>query len=36
MLRITLKILTHNISFVLNAIAGNTIHISQIKHLAFG
>nr|WP_181246077.1 MULTISPECIES: IS982 family transposase [Clostridium] len=36
MLRITLKILTRNISFVLNAITGNTIHIAQIKHLAFG
>ncbi|NRT35268.1 hypothetical protein BJV38_002146 [Clostridium beijerinckii] len=36
MLRITLKILTHNLSFVLNTITGNTIHIAQIKHLAFG
>ncbi len=36
MLRIKLKILIHNISFVLNAITGNTIHIAQIKHLAFG
>lgn len=31
MLRITLKILVHNLSFVLNTIIGNTIHIAQIK-----
>ena len=36
MLRITLKILAHNLSFVLNTITGNTIHVGQIKHLVFG
>lgn len=36
MLRITLKILAHNLSFVLNTITGNTIHVGQIKQLIFG
>ena len=36
MLRITLKILAHNLSFVLNTITGNTIHVAQIKQLIFG
>lgn len=34
MLRINMKILAHNISFVLNIITENTIHIACIKHLA--
>ena len=36
MLRITLKILAHNLSFLLNTIIGNTIHVAQIKQLIFG
>ena len=36
MLRITLKILAHNLSFVLNIITGNIIHVAQIKQLIFG
>ena len=36
MLRITLKILAHNLSFLLNIITGNTMHVAQIKQLIFG
>lgn len=36
MLRITLKILAHNLSFLLNTITGNTMHVAQIKQLIFG
>lgn len=35
MLRITLKILAHNLSFVLNTITGNIINVGQIEHLIF-
>ena len=35
MLRITIKILAHNISFIINHILGNK-EISQIKQLVFG
>ena len=36
MIRVVLKILAHNLSFMLNIITGNIINIGQIKHLAFG
>ena len=34
--RIAIKILAHNLSFVLNIIIGNIINIAQIKQLVFG
>lgn len=36
MLRIALKILAHNLSFVINTVIGNNINVAQIKHFAFG
>jgi hypothetical protein len=36
MIRVVLKILAHNLSFMLNIITGNIINIGQIKHIAFG
>ena len=35
MLRIALKVLAHNLSFILNIITGNTINMAQIKQLIF-
>lgn len=35
MLRITLKVLAHNLSFILNIITGNIINMAQIKQLIF-
>ena len=36
MIRIVLKILAHNLSFMINIIIGNIINVAQIKHLVFG
>ena len=36
MTRITLKILDHNLSYLLNFLSGKTEKIDQIKHLIFG
>ena len=36
MTRIFLKILAHNISFIINIMIGNILHIAQIKQLVFG
>lgn len=36
MIRIALKILAHNLSFMINIIIGNIINVAQIKHLVFG
>lgn len=36
MIRIVLKILAHNLSFMINIIIGNIINVVQIKHLVFG
>ena len=36
MIRIALKVLAHNLSFMLNIITGNIINVAQIKHLVFG
>jgi len=35
MLRITLKILAHNLSYILNIITGNSVNMAQIKQLIF-
>ena len=35
MIRIALKVLAHNLSFILNIIIGNTINMAQIKQLIF-
>ena len=36
MIRIVLKILAHNLSFMINIIIGNIINVAQIKQLVFG
>lgn len=36
MLRTALKLIAHNLSFLLNTIIGNTLHVAQINHLIFG
>ena len=36
MIRIALKILAHNLSFMINIIIGNIINVAQIKQLVFG
>ena len=35
MLRITLKILSHNLAYILNIITGNSLNMAQIKQLIF-
>ena len=36
MTRITLKVLAHNLAYLLNSLMGKTEKIGQIKHLIFG